>query len=164
MANNNTVSTSTSVQYSGPSYYGDGPTLPHLVGFTLAIVSLAIALGMLPDCQHINSITSMLARCCILSNYFVLHDCQTFSQVRIDRNCCENWCNVETVGEDWRNAGFLRVLLLSCRSRRLAQREAAMRLGTATLSLHLSPSGLSPTLSLCLQGLLHSLSFPSLAS
>ncbi|KAK9918978.1 hypothetical protein WJX75_008439 [Coccomyxa subellipsoidea] len=69
MANNNTVSTSTSVQYSGPSYYGDGPTLPHLVGFTLAIVSLAIALG------------------------------------------------------------FLRVLLLSCRSRRLAQREAAMRLG-----------------------------------
>ncbi|EIE24771.1 hypothetical protein COCSUDRAFT_62185 [Coccomyxa subellipsoidea C-169] len=44
MASNSTVSTSTTVQYSGPSYYGDGPTLPHLVGFTLAIVSLAIAL------------------------------------------------------------------------------------------------------------------------
>ncbi|BDA49188.1 hypothetical protein COCOBI_13-2980 [Coccomyxa sp. Obi] len=69
MASNSTITTSSQVQSSGPSYYGgDGPTLPHLVGFTLAIVSLAIALG------------------------------------------------------------FLRVLLLGCRSRRLAEREAAMRL------------------------------------
>lgn len=46
MASNNTITTSSQVQASGPSYYGgDGPTLPHLVGFTLAIVSLAIALG-----------------------------------------------------------------------------------------------------------------------
>ena len=46
MASNSTITTSSQVQSSGPSYYGgDGPTLPHLVGFTLAIVSLAIALG-----------------------------------------------------------------------------------------------------------------------
>lgn len=69
MASNNTITISSQVQSSGPSYYGgDGPTLPHLVGFTLAIVSLAIALG------------------------------------------------------------FLRVLLLSCRTRRLAERENARRL------------------------------------
>ena len=79
MASNNTISTSTSVQYSGPSYYGDGPTLPHLVGFTLAIVSLAIALGELPACQDFINIFIMRACCRMIEPFFVL---QHFNQGR----------------------------------------------------------------------------------